>query len=37
MTYSRAAAVLCFIMVTLITALPPIGWKHPPLSSGADA
>ena len=29
MTYSRAVAVLCFIVVMLITALPPIGVPGP--------
>ena len=37
MTYSRTAAVLCFIVVMLITAMALIAWKHPPLSSGAGA
>ena len=37
MTYSRVVAVLCFIVVMLITALTPLAWKHPPLASGAGA
>ena len=37
MTYSRAVAILCFTVVMLITALTPLAWKRPPLSSGAGA
>ena len=37
MTYSRSVAVLCFVVVMLITALTPIAWKHPPPASGAGA
>ena len=34
MTYSRAVAVLCFVVIMLLTALTPLAWKHPPLASG---
>ena len=37
MTYSRAVAISCFVVVMLITALSPLAWKHPPLASGAGA
>ena len=34
MTYSRSVAVLCFIVVMLITALTPLAWNHPPRRRG---
>ena len=37
MTYSRVVAVLCFIVVMLMTAATPSAWNHPPPASGAGA
>ena len=37
MTYSRAVAIVCFIVVMLITALTPLAWKHPPPASATGA
>ena len=37
MIISRSIAIVCFLMVMLLTALAPPAWKHPPLSSGATA
>ena len=37
MTYSRPVAILRIAVIMLITALTPIGWKHPPPASEAGA
>ena len=37
MTYSRAVAIVCFVVILLVTELTSLAWNHPPPASGAGA